>query len=132
VGKQFQQTGAVHPKRMRIGRNDLAIAEKRYFSAGDEAAFFGWLQSIACVDAVTGHPEFLHVRLRRKPNRAELQELIGLLYRYRLDMTSLARFRSARNANWFDVPTTYWHARVFGKSERDKRSVSAPHRRRRS
>ena len=56
----------------------------------------------------------LHIELKRAPSNADLHELVGLLHRYRMDMTPLAAFKTARNAKWFADPGMYWDIKIFG------------------
>jgi len=99
-------------------RRELIIRGPRYFSHGDETAFFAWLESIPCVDDVKGRLKDLHIRLKRPPSNADLRELIALLYRYRMNMKPLAAMKTPSNAKWFDDESKYWHAKVFGKRAR--------------
>jgi hypothetical protein len=102
-----------------MARSKLVIVGGKYFSPGDEDAFFRWLSSLACVRKVVGRLRGLHIFLRRSPNDEELRELIALLYRYQLNMRPLAAFKSKQNAAWFHGNSkAYWHTRVFGRPQR--------------
>jgi hypothetical protein len=97
----------------------LIVRGPRYFSPGDEKAFFDWLQSIPCVSRVAGQVRDLHVTLKRAPTDNQLREFIGLLYRYRMNMKGLAVFKTSRNARWFaNNENAFWHKRVFGSARR--------------
>lgn len=86
----------------------------RYGSPGDEAAFFGWLQSIPGVLSVQGAGRELHIRMRsNRVSAATLYELIALYERFQGDMAELARFESSSNTAWFRQPDKYWYTRVF-------------------
>jgi hypothetical protein len=86
----------------------------KYFSPGDEAAFFSWLMSIGCVENVTGELRDLHIKLKRRPTAAQLRELVALFFRYRMNMKPLAALRTPTNENWFYKDTNaFWHSRVF-------------------
>ncbi len=98
-------------------RLNLVIRGPKYFSPGDEKAFFDWLQSLSCVAKVGGRLRDLYITLKHVPNDTDLRELIALLFRYRMNMKSLAAFRTSRNAKWFaNNPDAFWHAKVFGKT----------------
>jgi hypothetical protein len=99
-----------------MSRLMLIARGPRYFSACDEKAFFVWLESISCVASVGGHHRDIHIKLKRKPSDSDLRELLGLFFRYRMNMKGLAVYRTTRNAHWFDDSEKYWHAKVFGKS----------------
>lgn len=89
----------------------------RYHSAGDEKAFFRWLESIPGVVAVRGVGGELEVTLRsRRLSDIALRELIALHLRYRLPMRHLAQFETDRNRAWFRQSGTPWFKAVFGAS----------------
>ncbi len=89
-------------------------APMRYFSPGDEAAFFSWLQSISGVVSVKGRGRELHIRLRSKRLSAKsLREFIALYQRYQGNMNELAQFSSQSNSSWFADPKAYWFSQVF-------------------
>jgi hypothetical protein len=84
-----------------------------YYAPGDEAAFFFWLDSIKAIRKVVGVGDSLQLHVAsRLPDKA-LRELLILFYRYRIDMTQLAQFKSPSNRKWFAARKTYWHDRVF-------------------
>src|SRR4051812_37804009 len=89
-------------------------APMHYYSRSDEAAFFGWLQSIPCVTGVRGQGRELIIRLKSKRlSQANLQELLALYWRYEGDMSELAQFANDTNRSWFQDPYAYWHNAVF-------------------
>ena len=102
-----------------MSRRMIVVRGPVYFSPGDEKAFFDWLLSIPCVENVGGEGYDVHIHLKRLPGNADLRELIAVLFRYRMKMTSLAAFRTARNAAWFDNRIKFWHAGVFGRPKRN-------------
>lgn len=86
-----------------------------YYSQGDEAAFFNWIASITCIDAIEGMGDELHLHFRqRRVSDKNLRELIGLFHRYGVSMRQLAQFKTPRNERWFAAPQMYWFKRVFG------------------
>ncbi|MDR4520934.1 MAG: hypothetical protein R3E36_10115 [Nitrosomonas sp.] len=92
----------------------LLIRECRYHAQLDEAAFFGWLQSISGVVKVLGTPDGLVVTLRSKRlSQPALRDLLALYFRYGLPMQDLAQFETPENKQWFRSPQAYWYARVF-------------------
>jgi len=92
-------------------------APMRYFSAGDETAFFSWLQAISGVVAVQGYGRELHIRLRSKRLSAQsLRELLALYQRYQGNMSELAQFVNQSNSSWFANPNACWHSQVFGSA----------------
>jgi len=92
-------------------------APMRYFSAGDEAAFLSWLQSISGVVSVKGYGRELHIRLRSKKLSVQsLREFLALYQRYQGNMSELAQFANQANSSWFADPNAYWYSQVFGST----------------
>jgi hypothetical protein len=92
-----------------------------YYSQADENAFFDRLYGLSCIGPIIGMPDGLHIKLKHRPSKADLREIIALLFRYNLDMTPLAALRTERNGKWFDKPGMFWHESVFGKRNRKAR-----------
>jgi hypothetical protein len=91
----------------------------RYYHQVDEDMFFAWLSRIPCVKSYTGEGrDGLVVRLKRRPGKDDLRQLLALLYRYGADMRQLAKFETAKNRDWFCDPDRFWHEAVFGKGRR--------------
>jgi len=89
----------------------------QYFSQRDEAAFFGWLQSIPGVTSVRGQGLELHIQLHSKRlSRESLLELISLYTRYNGNLHELSEFESDSNRGWFKDKDSYWFAGVFGEA----------------
>lgn len=90
-------------------------APMRYFSQGDEAAFFAWLKSIPGVIGVVGAGHELEIQLRSKRlSQQGLLELIALYTRYDGNLSELAQFATEANSAWFKAPNAVWHRAVFG------------------
>ena len=67
--------------------------EIRYWSQGDELAFFSWLQSIGCFTRVEGVGRTLLIQLRsRRLSRTAQRELVAIYKRYGGDLRELAPF----------------------------------------
>ncbi|MBL8552649.1 MAG: hypothetical protein JNL41_00115 [Phenylobacterium sp.] len=72
----------------------LIVRAPMYHSAGDEAAFLGWLKRIRAVSAVSARGRDLHIQLRGGPvSRDELSELRACFHRYALDTSALEGLR---------------------------------------
>jgi hypothetical protein len=78
----------------------------------DEKHLFSWALEIPCV--LRWEQDQLVVRSRRV-SKADLRDLIALLWRYNVPMQQLAQFRNGTNEGWFAAPGAYWHKRVFGQ-----------------
>ncbi len=92
----------------------LIVRGPTYYAQGDEDAFFTWLQSIPCVANVGGEGLDVHIALKRtRLSDSDLRELLAIFFRYKLQMSVLARFETERNRHWFCDRQKYWHAKVF-------------------
>lgn len=86
-----------------------------FYHQNDERAFFEWLARIPCVASFAG--EGVHglvVRLKRRPGKDDLRQLVAICHRYGVDMRQLAKFETVGNRVWFRDPKKYWHDAVFG------------------
>ncbi len=103
--------------------SQLTIPEPlRFYSALDEEMFFHGLTSIAAIKSYVvknGRPDKgrpnLVVLMLDKPvmEDVSLMNLIGLMARYSLDMSSLASQASEDNAVWFKDNKAYWFKNIF-------------------
>jgi hypothetical protein len=96
----------------------------RFGHQSDERAFFEWLKRIPCVKSYRGDGRNgLVVRLKRRPGKDDLWQLLALCHRYGVDMRQLAKFETAKNRKWFRDPKQYWYRGVFGEGFRRKAAV---------
>lgn len=94
----------------------LEAKSVRYFSKGDERAFFRWLNEIPCVTSIEGRGDILNIPVDRELLDDEsLRELIALFQRYSVDMNQLAQFETNDNRVGFKQPDCYWYQAVFGE-----------------
>ena len=94
----------------------LVLTAKRvwYYSENDEAAFFEWLDKLACVERYEGEQDVLHIHIdKTKVDEFALRELLSLFRRYAVDMKQLRVFDYDEFAAWFRDPHAYWHALIF-------------------
>jgi hypothetical protein len=94
----------------------------RFCARKDEDAFFEWIKKIKCIKSFEGARDELYLDLVDRPLRdKDLDDLIGLLYRYKIDMKQLAQFLTPKNKPWFyDNKKAFWHRRVFGLGPQQK------------
>lgn len=99
--------------------NNLTCTKVVYYSMNDEEVFFWWLEKIKCIERIDAIRYDLYLHLKKTPPTDEdLQDLIGLFYRYNVDMKQLARFLTPENKAWFyDDKKAFWHKKVFGSKE---------------
>ena len=95
---------------------ELRASEVRFYSVGDESAFFGWLRSLPCVERFEGRGRVLHLWINaRRVDEDALRELLALFHRYGVDLTQLAVLDRDEFADWFRREDAYWHEAIFGK-----------------
>jgi hypothetical protein len=96
--------------------NILVCSSVRFFCRKDEDAFFEWIKKIDCIveTSAAGRELYLHISAQGISDQ-DLDDLIGLFYRYKVDMKQLARFLTDDNKTWFfDNKKAFWHKKVFG------------------
>ena len=94
---------------------ELHASGVRFFSAGDESAFFGWLKSLSCVKHIEGRGRTIYISVDVSAiDDNGLRELLALFHRYEVDMAQLIAFDRDEFAGWFRRRNSYWHRAVFG------------------
>src|SRR5438552_13679104 len=91
--------------------NTLACKGVRFYGKKDEDAFFELIKKIDCIDDISGVGKdlFLYIAKDEIPDQ-DLDDFIGLFYRYKVDMKQLARFLTDDNRSWFyDNKKAFWH-----------------------
>lgn len=94
----------------------LVCKAVRFYCRKDEDAFFEWIKKIECVKDTAGAGDELYLYLTStKLSDQNLDDLIGLFYRYKVDMKQLSQFLTPKNKEWFfDNKKAFWHKKVFG------------------
>ena len=103
---------------MSEGEIVLVATSVTYYHPNDETAFFEWLARMECVEGFDGAGHDLFIRLRGRPTKYDLQELLAFFFRYGIDISQLARFETRSNKAWLRDPQKYWHERMFGQQSR--------------
>lgn len=87
-----------------------------FYSQLDEKYFFEWLQNIKAITRYDGIGDELYLYCKSSViSDQALRDILGLFYRYKVDMKQLAVFLNSKNKEWFfGNPKGYWHKRVFG------------------
>lgn len=100
-------------------KNYLTCKKVRFRCLKDEDAFFWWIKRIECIKSFEGAGDELYLDLvDRKLNDEDLDDLIGLLYRYKIDMKQLAQFLTPENKAWFyENKKAFWYENVFGSQD---------------
>ena len=102
--------------------NVLVCKSVRFFCNKDEDAFFEWIKKINCINKIFGVDRelYLYIGSGELPDQ-DLDDLIGLFYRYKIDISQLKRFLTDDNKNWFyDNKKAFWHKKVFGNGIKSK------------
>ena len=86
-----------------------------FVSMKDEEHFTLWLQSIPCVKNIqlAGNHQGMDLTIDNLDIRS-FHELFGLITRYGLDQSSLAKLCNAENESWMKDPKKGWYREVFG------------------
>lgn len=93
---------------------ELEAKEITFFSPGDEAAFFGWLKQLPCVEKVEGRGRTLYVSVDKSGiDEDGLRELLALFLRFGVSMSQLRVFDCNDFTDWFRSDTAYWYKDVF-------------------
>ena len=91
----------------------LRCHKTTFYSQLDEQMFFDALRKISAVKKIDGVGWDLLLKVQSRPSDKALRELLGLFFRYRVDMRQLAQFATPKNQKWFRSSATYWSKRVF-------------------
>lgn len=106
---------------MKNGLIELQAKRVYYYSEFDEDSFFQWLERIPCFEKCEGVGRILYIDIvEEKLDQNCLIELLGLFYRYKVDMTQLKQFDRKEWSEWFQGKEKYWHKKVFGTPKKTK------------
>src|SRR3989338_2643526 len=103
---------------IKMNKENILICKSVIFYASkDEDAFFEWIKKIACVGSFSGVKDELYLYISSTILEDEnLNDLLALFYRYKIDMKQLKRFLNEHNKGWFyENKKAYWHKKVFGQ-----------------
>jgi hypothetical protein len=93
----------------------LEAADVRFFSQGDESAFFVWLNGLPFVEGYEGRGRILSVLVNSAAvDEDGLREMLALFRRYGIALRQLAIFDRDEFADWFRDERTYWYNDIFG------------------
>lgn len=103
----------------------LICRKVTFYCHKDEDAFFEWIKKIDCIQNVYGIGNELYlITHSKKTTDQDLRDLIGLFYRYKVDMKQLSQFLNKKNKHWFyDNKKAFWRRRVFGISKKDEKKI---------
>lgn len=94
---------------------ELQATGVRFFSQGDEAAFFGWLKTLPFIESTEGHGRTVYIKINSSTvDEDGLRELLALFRRYGVDLAQLVAFDREEFAEWFRRADAYWHKDIFG------------------
>jgi hypothetical protein len=93
----------------------LSCARITFYSQADELGFFSALKSIKAIRNIKGIKDTLFLSVSIRPSEESLRNLIGIFYRYKIDMTQLSQFKNSTNQDWFYDPKSFWFNKVFSK-----------------
>lgn len=100
----------------------LKITRLRFFSEGDETAFFGWLKNLNFVESVQGREDNIFVEVDHSAvDEESLRELLAIFHRYCIDMRQLIVFDSDEFSDWFRRTDAYWYKAVFETTKQNEK-----------
>lgn len=93
---------------------ELKATGVRFFSPGDESAFFEWLDKLPFVARYEGHGRTLYISINSiAVDEYGLREMLALFRRYGVELRQLALFDRDEFAEWFRDKQAYWYKDVF-------------------
>lgn len=94
---------------------ELKATGVRFFSQGDEEAFFNWLNKLPFIKRCEGRGLTLYISVDPKAvDEGGLRELLAVFRRYGVELRQLAVFDRAEFKHWFCSNQAYWYEEVFG------------------
>jgi hypothetical protein len=94
---------------------ELEATNVRFFSRGDESAFFAWLDKLPFVVRREGRGRTLYIYVDPAAvDEDGLREMLALFRRYGISLQQLAVFDRDEFADWFRNRQAYWFKDVFG------------------
>lgn len=91
--KQINTGLKINPKTI------LVCKSVRFYAHKDEDAFFAWINKIKCIKSYEGARDELYLDFVDKPlDYQDMKDIIGLLYRYKINMSQLEPFINEDNA----------------------------------
>jgi hypothetical protein len=93
----------------------LRCKRVRFYSQGDERAFFDFAGNIKSISKIKGVGEEIQLKVASRVSDTSLRDLVGLFQRYHIRMNQLRQFATSRNHHWFHDRRAFWFAKVFGK-----------------
>ena len=91
----------------------LTCSKIVYYSHADEAGFFAALSVIKAIKRVEGVEDALHLTVPTRLSESSLRDLLGVFYRFGIDMTQLRQFETPQNRGWFCDKKAFWFDHVF-------------------
>jgi hypothetical protein len=98
---------------MNNSSSQLVARSVTFYSEKDEELFSDWIKKIACVKNCYGKDIDIIIDLHNVVSNKSLRDLIGLFYRYNINMSQLSIFETKENKAWFRNPQAYWYESVF-------------------
>lgn len=93
---------------------ELQVTGVRFFSQGDEEAFFEWLNKLCCIKKCVGHGLTLYISINSSlVDEKGLRELLAIFHRYEIDMSQLIQFDREEFSVWFRNVDAFWCQDIF-------------------
>ena len=97
-------------------KNILICKSVIFYSPKDEDAFFEWIKKINCIKSTSTARDELSLHISNDAiSDEDLDDLLALFHRYKINMKQLGRFLNEDNKQWFyENRKAFWHKKVFG------------------
>lgn len=93
---------------------ELEAPGVRFYSQGDEQAFFEWLDKLPFVERYEGRGRILYISANLLAvDEDGLREILALFRRYDVGLRQLAAFDRDEFSDWFRNEQAYWYKDIF-------------------
>jgi hypothetical protein len=104
-----------NPPEEKPGLPVLKCQNTNFYSQLDEAMFFEAMERIPAIKKIEGRGPDLFLYVPSRLSNKTLRDIIGLFFRYHVDMRQLAVFLTEKNRPWFHNPQSFWFQKIFSK-----------------
>ncbi len=96
---------------------NVLICKVKFNSSLEKDIFFQWISKVDCIDKSLIQSDQINLYIAADDiHDHDLDNLMGLFYRFDIEMTQLARFLTDHNKKWFyDNKMAFWHKKIFKK-----------------
>jgi len=106
--------------KIQTNKKVLICKKVKFLSPYDEEAFFEWIKKIVCIGRYYGSKNEIYLEIVSDTIFwKDIRSIIGLFYRYKVNMKQLSQFLNNDNKKFFyDNKKAFWHEKVFGTNKK--------------